>query len=137
MRRPLEVEKILTSLEGKLQYSRLVTVHATPYFCYEFQIYDHTSPLSHGRLKTSQWQAAQIGENRKSREKTYPSPRNGSLLQASKNYPCLGFLFASSCQTMPSVAPSPLRAVGCPATSPSECKRAAVRSYGKEQGARR
>ena len=65
-----------------------------------------------------------------------PTPLS-SLLQNSKNRPCVGFLFASSCQTMPSVTPSPLRTVGCPATSPSECRRAAVRSYGKEQGARR
>lgn len=91
MRTLTEVEKILTSLEGKLQYSRLVTVHATPYFCYEFQIYDYTSPLSHGRLKTSQWQAAQIGENRKSREKTYPSPGLSVCEQLSDNALCDSF----------------------------------------------
>lgn len=62
MRMLIEVGKILIFLEGKLQYSPLVALHAAPYFCYEFQICDSVSPLSHGLLKTSQWQAAPIGE---------------------------------------------------------------------------
>lgn len=51
MRMLTELEKILTPLEGKLQYSPLVTLHAVPYFCYEFQNYACVSPLSSGLLK--------------------------------------------------------------------------------------
>lgn len=61
MRTLIEVEKILTSREKKLQYSPFVPLHAIPYFCYEFWSDEYVSPLSSGLLKTSQWQAAQIG----------------------------------------------------------------------------
>lgn len=62
MRMLIEVERILTSREGKLQHSLFVTLHAIPYFCYEFRNCDYASPLSSDLLKTSQWQAAQIGK---------------------------------------------------------------------------
>ena len=66
-----------------------MTLNATPYFCYEFQIYDYTFPLSHGLLKTPQWQAAQIGEKweisgEKKKPKNYPSLENSSLVQNSQ-----------------------------------------------------
>lgn len=86
-----------------------MTLNANPCFCYEFQIYDYASSLSHGLLKTPQWQAAQIGKKQeisgenKQTNKKLPLSWKQQLGAKLPNHLCLGFMFASGCQAMPSV----------------------------------